>query len=161
MLYEPEQLIFPPEQLPIEGAQVALDRAIDGHGWERQFALPQSPDFRWFTVRLYVLAPDVTGKAFVEAHGCGTITWPNEKTQAQALRAPGGGEAANACRYTFGDGARVQYYTTGYRNLGIIVGTQPRRDEVTDALAIDWCASLARMQIQIVNDVLARSGVRP
>jgi hypothetical protein len=116
-----------------------------------------SPDFRWFTVRLFVLEPDVTGARFIDDNGCGTVTWPEERPRAKELLAPRSGDGAVACRYEFSDGARVLYYTTGYRNVGILVGTQPRRDAMTDALAVDWLASLARRQIAIIGGVLARS----
>lgn len=157
VLYEPEQLIFPPEDFPIGGLEVARDAPIAVHGWERQFALPASPDFRWFTVRLFVLEPDVTSTRFVADNGCGSVAWPGESPTAKEVLAPRSGDGASACRYDFGDGGRVLYYTTGYRNVGILVAAQPRRDAVGDALAVDWLASIARRQIAIIGGLLARS----
>jgi hypothetical protein len=58
--------------------------------------------------------------------------------------------------YRFADGQRVVYYMTGYRNVGVVVGAQPRREEMTDGLALDWVTSLARRQIAIIGGVLAK-----
>lgn len=157
VLFEPEQLIFPPEDFPLTGAEVSHDAPVAVHGWEREFSLPASPDFRWFTVRLFVLEPDVTAARFVADNGCGSVLWADERPAAKELLAPRAGDAASACRYVFTDGGRVLYLATGYRNVGILVGTQPRRDEVTDALAVDWLGSLARRQIAIIGAVLAKS----
>lgn len=160
IVFDPEQLIFPPEDLPLPGAEVARDAPIAAHGWERQFALPRSPDFRWFNVRLFVNEPDVTASAFVAAHDCDTITWPTDRPAVKELVAPSGGDPAVACRYAFEDGARVVYYTTAFRNVGIQVGAQPRRVEVSDDLAVQWSASLARMQVAIIAEVLQRAAAR-
>ncbi len=155
VLFEPEQLIFPPEEFPLPGAAVARDAPLSAHGWERQFATPASADFRWFTIRLFVLEPDVSSGRFMADNSCGSARWPDERPSAKELVAPRSGEDANACRYEFPGGARVLYYTTGYRNVGVLVGTQPRRDEVSDELGLDWLAALARRQIAIVGRILA------
>lgn len=158
VLFEPEQLIFPPEAFPLAGAAVARDAPLSAHGWERQFATPSSPDFRWFTIRLYVLEPDLPSSRFIADNGCGSITWPGEYPRVQPVDAPPrSGDGAKGCIYEFPDGQRILYYTTGYRNLGILVGTQPRRDEMTDVLALDWLAALARQQIAIIGKVVAEA----
>ncbi|HEX9436930.1 MAG TPA: hypothetical protein VGA16_07210 [Candidatus Limnocylindria bacterium] len=158
VLYEPEQLIFPPEDFPLAGAEVARDAPIAARGWERQFALNGSPDFRWFIVRVYVLEPDVPSAKFVSENDCDSIAWPGEKPIVERIKAPPrSGDDARACTYAFPDGQRVLYYVTGYRNVGIVVGTQPRRDEMTDGLALDWITSLARRQIAIIGGVLTRA----
>lgn len=158
VLYEPEQLIFPPEDFPLPAAAVARDAPIAVHGWERQFAMPSSLDFRWFVVRLYVLEPDVPSSKFVRENDCDTISWPGERPLIEQVKVPPrSGDDARACLYKFPDGQRVLYYMTGYRNVGIVVGTQPRREEMHDGLALDWIASLARHQIAIIGGVLARS----
>lgn len=160
ILFEPEQLIFPPEDFPLSGAAVARDAPIATHGWERQFAMTSSPDFRWFIVRLYVLEPDIPSSRFIADNDCGSITWPGERPWIEQVKVPPrSGDDARACLYVFPDGQRVLYYMTGYRNVGIVVGTQPRREEMTDGLALDWIASLARRQIAIIGGVLARSSV--
>lgn len=155
VLYEPEQLIVPPEVFPLSAAEVARDAPIATHGWEREFATPASPDFRWFTVRLFVLEPDVPATTFVRDNGCGSVSWPDERPSAKELLAPRSGDGATACQYLFADGARVLYYATGYRNVGILMATQPRRGEVSDGLAVDWLAALARQQIAIIGGVLS------
>lgn len=158
VLYEPEQLIYPPEAFPLAGATVARDAPIGTRAWERQFALGSSPDFRWFIVRLYVLEPDITSSAFVRDHDCASISWDGEKPLVEPVGTPPrGGDDARACLYRFADGQRVLYYMTGYRNVGVVVGTQPRRAEVTNGLALDWVASLARKQIAIIGGVMTRS----
>ena len=136
VLFEPEQLIFPPEEFPIEDTQVARDAPVGTHGWERQFLTPSSVDFRWFTVRLFVLEPDVSGPRFVAENGCGAVSWSDETPSASELDPPRTGDAARACRYTFRDGSRVLYLTTGYRNVGMLLATQPRRAEMTDDLSL-------------------------
>jgi hypothetical protein len=155
VLYEPEQIVLPPEQFPIEGAAVARDAPVAKHGWERQFATEDSPDFRWFTVRIFVLDADVPASTFVSDNGCGSVTWPDERPQAERMPSPTGLDGSVACRYTFKDGARVLYLTTSYRNVGMLVGTQPRRDVVTSSLALDWTAAIAKLQISIIEKVLA------
>lgn len=158
VLFEPEQLIFPPEDFPLPGAAVARDAPIAAHAWERQFAMASSPDFRWFVVRLYVLEADIPSSKFIADNDCGSISWPGEKPLVDQITVPPrSGDAARACLYGFSDGQRVLYYMTGYRNVGIVVGTQPRRDEMTDGLALDWITSLARRQIAIIGGVLTRS----
>lgn len=158
VLFEPEQLIYPPEDFPLAGAVVARDAPIAAHAWERQFALESSPDFRWFIVRLYVLEPDIPSATFVKDNGCESVTWPGERPIVEQIKSPPpSGDGARACMYTFPDGQRVLYYLTGYRNVGVVVGTQPRREEVTDGLALDWIASLARRQIAIIGGVLTKS----
>jgi len=155
VLFEPEQLIFPPEVFPLPDVAVASDAPLTVHGWERQFATATSPDFRWFTVRLFVLEPDVPSARFIGDNGCGSMTWSGEHPKAEAVGAPPrSGDGATACRYEFPDGQRVLYYATGWRNVGILIGTQPRRDEMTDVLALDWLAALARQQIAIIGHVL-------
>lgn len=154
VLFEPEQIIFPPEEFPLAGAEVARDAPLTAHGWERQFALPASVDFRWFTLRLFVLDPDIGSSRFIEENGCGSVAWPGERTTSTPLDVPRAGDGAVACRYVFADGQRVLYYTTGYRNVGMLIGTQPKRAEMTDALASAWLAALARQQIAIIGRVL-------
>ncbi|MBI2324696.1 MAG: hypothetical protein HYU87_07020 [Chloroflexi bacterium] len=157
VLFEPEQLIFPPEAFPLGGVEVARDAPIAAHAWERQFALHSSPDFRWFVVRLYVLEPDIPSSKFVGDNDCDSMTWEGERPLIEQIKAPPrSGDGARACLYQFPDGQRVLYYTTGFRNVGIVVGTQPRREEMTDGLALDWIASLARSQIAIIGGVLAK-----
>ena len=153
VLFEPEQLIFPPEEFPVSGAAVARDTPVAAHGWERQLATPSSADFRWFTIRLFVLDPDVPSTRFIQENGCGSVSWPGERPIADDLHVPAG-ETASACRYTFADGQRVLYYATGFRNVGIVVGTQPKREQMTDAIATEWLAALAKQQVAIVGRVL-------
>ena len=155
VLFEPEQLIFPPEVFPL-AAEVSRDAPLVVRAWERQFTTSASPDFRWFTVRLYVLDPDVASSGFVAENGCGSVTWTGERPTAKELVAPPAGDGARACGYGFGDGSRVLYYATAYRNVGLLVATQPRRDAVTDALALDWLAAIAREQIAIIGGVLVK-----
>lgn len=156
VLFEPEQLIFPPEVFPLPDAAVARDAPLGAHGWEREFAMASSPDFRWFTVRLHVLEPDVPSSRFVADNDCGSVTWPGERPRIEPVKVPPrSGDDARACVYDFPDGQRVLYYMTGYRNVGIVVGTQPRREAMTDGLALDWLAALARQQIAIIGKVLA------
>lgn len=158
VLLEPEQLIYPPEDFPLAGAAVARDAPIAAHAWERQFALQSSPDFRWFVVRLYVLEPDIPSSKFVSDNDCASISWDGEKPLVEQIGSPPrAGDGSRACSYRFADGQRVLYYMTGYRNVGVVVGTQPRREEMTDGLALDWIASLARRQIAIIGGVLAGS----
>lgn len=154
VLFEPEQLIFPAEVFPLP-AEVERDGPLSARGWERQFATAASRDFRWFAIRLYVLDPDVRSERFVADNGCGSITWPEERPSAQDLKAPPSGDGARACGYRFSDGARVLYYATGFRNVGILVGTQPRRDAMTDPLAVDWLAAIARQQIAIIGKAVS------
>jgi len=157
VIFEPEQLIFPPEAFPLGGAEVARDAPIATHAWERQFAVRSSPDFRWFMVRLYVLEPDIPSSKFVNDNDCASMTWEGERPVVEPIKAPPpSGDGSRACLYQFPDGQRVLYYMTGFRNVGIVVGTQPRRDEVTDGLALDWITSLARSQIAIIGGLLAK-----
>jgi hypothetical protein len=151
VLLEPEQLIFPPEEFPLTDVQVARDAPIGPHAWERQFLTPGSIDFRWFTMRLFVLEPDVTGPRFVADNGCGSVTWPDEIPSVTELDPPRTGDAARACRYTFRDGSRVLYLTTGYRNVGMLLATQPRRAEMGDELSLRWLSALGQRQIAIIG----------
>jgi len=157
VLFEPEQLIMPPEEFLLAEAPVMHDGPLaHPHAWERQFATLGSPDFRWFAVRLYVLEPDVRSTRFVEQNGCGTVTWAEEKPAPFQLAPPETGDGASACRYEFADGQRVLYLTTGFRNVGLLVGAQPRRDEMTDAMALQWLSAVARQQIAIIGRVLTK-----
>ena len=160
VLYEPEQIVLPPDDFPIRDAAVARDTPIATHGWERQFATESSPDFRWFTVRVFVMDADVPASSFVKDNGCGSVTWPDERPLADQMPSPHAVDASVACLYTFKDGARVLYLTTGYRNVGLLVGTQPRRDVVSNSLAVDWTAAVARLQISIIERVLAAQTTR-
>lgn len=159
VLFQPEQLIYPPEVFPL-ASDVGRDTAIGARAWEREFVPRTSIDFRWFLVRLYVLEPDVPSSRFVRENGCDTIVWAGEAPKIEELGAPASADGSRACAYRFADGQRVLYYMTGYRNVGIVVGTQPRRAEVSDALALDWISSLASRQIAIIGGVLARTAVR-
>jgi len=154
VLFEPEQLIFPPEDFPLGDLQVARDGPVGSHGWERQFVTPSSVDFRWFTVRLFVLEPDVTGPRFVEDNGCAAVSWPDEQPTATELDPPRTGDAVRACRYAFRDNARVLYLTTGYRNVGMLLATQPRRAEMSDDLSLRWLSVLAQKQVAIIARVM-------
>jgi hypothetical protein len=154
VLFQPEQLIFPPEEFPVTDAEVAHDAPVGSHGWERQFLTPSSIDFRWFTVRLFVLEPDVTGPRFVADNGCGAVTWSDELPAATELDPPRTGDAARACRYAFRDGARVLYLTTGYRNVGMLLAAQPRRDEMSDELSLKWLSAIGQKQIAIIGRVM-------
>jgi hypothetical protein len=154
ILFEPEQLIMPPEEFPLAEFSVARDEPIGGRAWERQFASATSPDFHWFTVRLYVLEPDVASTTFIKENGCDTVQWPDERPDVRDADAAPTGDGSRACRYEFNDGQRVLYHTTGYRNVAIVVGAQPRRERMTDRLALYWLAAMARHQIAIVGRVL-------
>ncbi|MBM4433843.1 MAG: hypothetical protein FJ028_01810 [Chloroflexi bacterium] len=156
VLFEPEQLIYPPEDFPL-ASDVGRDTAIGTRAWEREFVPRTSIDFRWFVVRLYVLEPDVPSAKFVAENDCDTITWDAERPLVERIGAPAAADGSRACAYRFGDGQRVLYYMTGYRNVGVVVGTQPRRAEVSDTLAVEWISSLARRQIAIIGGVLART----
>ncbi|MGH2378507.1 MAG: hypothetical protein ACRDGT_08520 [Candidatus Limnocylindria bacterium] len=154
VLFEPEQLILPPEEFPLAEFAVARDEPLTAHAWERQFVSSTSPDFHWFTVRLYVLEPDVPSTTFIEENGCDTVQWPAERPDVREVEAGPSGDGARACRYEFTDGQRVLYHTTGYRNVAVVVGAQPRRPRMTDRLALDWLAAMARHQIAIIGRVL-------
>lgn len=156
VLFQPEQLIYPPEDFPL-ASDVGRDTAIATRAWERQFVPRTSIDFRWFVVRLYVLEPDVPSAKFVAEHDCDTITWEGERPVIERLVTPAAADGSRACAYRFPDGQRVLYYMTGYRNVGVMVGTQPRRAEVSDGLAVEWVSSVARRQIAIIGGVLAKS----
>jgi hypothetical protein len=156
VVFEPEQLIFPPEVFPLPEVEVSRDAPLGKHGWEREFSTRASPDFRWFTVRLFVLEPDVASARFVADNECASISWPGESPKIEQVKfPPRAGDAARACLYGFADGQRVLYYVTGYRNVGILVGTQPRRDEMNDGLALDWVVAVARQQIAIIGKVVS------
>lgn len=154
VVLEPEQLIMSPEEFPLADFAVARDEPIGGRAWERQFASATSPDFHWFTVRVYVLEPDVASTTFIDDNGCDTVQWPDERPDVRDADAAPTGDGSRACRYEFSDGQRVLYHTTGYRNVAIVVGAQPRRDRMTDRLALDWLAAMARHQIAIIGRVL-------
>lgn len=155
VLFDPEQLIYPPEDFPL-ASDVGRDTAIGTRAWERQFVPRTSIDFRWFVVRLYVLEPDVPSAKFVAENDCETISWDGERPAIERLSTPATADGSRACVYRFGDGQRVLYYMTGYRNVGVVMGTQPRRAEVGDGLAVDWLSSLAKRQIAIIGGVLAK-----
>lgn len=154
ILFDPEHLILPPEEFPLSGFEVTLDTARPERSWERQFMSAASRDFKWFTVRIFLLAPEVPSSSFITKHGCDAITWEGETPSWKELEPRPSGDGSRACRYDFADGLRVLYHTTGFRNLGIVVGMQPRRAEVTDEIALEWLASLAKQQIGIVGRVL-------
>lgn len=154
VLFKPEQLILPPEEFPLSGFSVSRDEPIGGRAWERQFASEASPDFHWFTVRLYVLEPDVSSPTFIEKNGCDTVKWPGETPDVRDAMASPTGDGSRACRYEFSDGQRVVYHTTGFRNVAIVVGAQPRRDRMTDQLALEWVAAMARQQIAVIGRAL-------
>jgi hypothetical protein len=156
VLFEPQEIVLPADEFPLAGFTVARDLPITSaaRAWERQFASPTSPDFHWFLVRLYVLDPDVSSKAFIEENGCDTVQWPDERPDVREIEATPSGDGARACRYEFTDGQRVLYHTTGFRNVAVVVGAQPRRDRMTDRLALDWLSALARHQIAIIGRVL-------
>lgn len=154
ILYEAEQLILPAEEFPLADFTVARDEPLADRAWERQFVSSSSPDFHWFTVRVYVLDPDVRSTKFIEDNGCDTVQWPAERPAVNEVDAAYSGDGARACRYEFLDGGRVLYHTTGYRNVGIVVGAQPRRDRMTDRLVLDWLAAMARHQIAIIGRIL-------
>jgi hypothetical protein len=154
VLFKPEQIILPPEEFPLAGFAVSRDEPLTAHAWERTFSSSASPDFRWFTVRIFVLEPDVPSTKFIADNGCDTVRWPDELPATREIDATPSGDGARACRYEFADGLRVLYHTTGYRNVGIVVGVQPRRAEMTDRLSLDWLAAMARHQIAIIGRVL-------
>ncbi len=155
VLFAPEQLIFPPEDFPLASTEITRDAPQGVHGWVRQFDTPASADFRWFALHLFVLEPDVSATRFIADNGCGSVSWSGEKPTPADVDAPRARDDARACRYAFADGARVLYLATGYRNVGILVATQPRRAEVSDALAVGWLSALARDQIAIIGRVMA------
>lgn len=150
VVFQPEQLIFPAEDFPL-AAKVTADRSLPDRAWERGFSTEGSPDFVWFTVRVYVLDPDVAPGDFVLRNGCGTVTWTTAEPTATQLSAP---DDAKACAYHFPDGERVIYYAAGFRNVGILVSTQPRRIAVSDQLAGEWVGAIAREQVAIIGRVL-------
>lgn len=154
ILFKPEQLILPPEEFPLAEFGVSIDQQLTTRAWERQFVSATSPDFHWFTVRLYILEPDVASTRFIEENGCETVQWPDERPDVREADAAPTGDGSRACRYEFADGQRVLYHTTGYRNVAIVVGAQPRRPEMTDRLTLDWLGALARHQIAIIGRVL-------
>jgi hypothetical protein len=154
VLLQPERLIMPAEEFPLADFTVALDKPLVPRAWERQFLSKTSPDFHWFTLRLYVLEPDVTATAFIKDNGCDTVKWPDELPEVRELDPSPTGDGSRACRYEFLDGQRVLYHTTGYRNVAIVIGVQPRRERMTDRLALDWLAAMARHQIAVVGRVL-------
>lgn len=154
VLFKPDELILPANEFPLAGFKVGRDQPLTALAWERQFVSPDSPDFHWFTVRIYVLEPDVPSAKFIKENGCETVKWPAEPPAVREVDASPSGEPARACRYEFVDGQRVLYHTTGYRNVGIVVGLQPRRERISDRLALDWLAALARRQTAVIGRFL-------
>lgn len=100
--------------------------------------------------------PDVASTTFIDENGRDSVQWPDEMPDTHELEATPSGDGARACRYEFSDGQRVLYHTTGFRNVGIIVGAQPRRDRMTDALVLDWLSAMAKHQIAIIGRVLTQ-----
>ena len=87
-------------------------------------------------------------------NGCSAVSWTDELPTAMELDPPRTGDAVRACRYGFRDGARVLYLMTGYRNVGMLVATQPRRDEMSDELAMRWLSAIGQKQIAIIGRVM-------
>lgn len=153
----PEQVIMPPEQLPLSGYRVDRDGPI-GAGWGRNFATTvRTSDYYWVYFFVEILPSTDAALAAIAAEQSCTYQGAGGETLVAASRvsAPPIGDAAAACRFTFSGGSRTFFYATSSRNVGIAVSANVI-SSLSDTAALNEVISLARAQLGIIDRAAPR-----
>ena len=154
--YRPEQLIMPPEELPVSGYDVSVDQAYPDTGrepqWRRVFAPTESSEYGLIEFRVGVLEP---GQQITP--GCDGWTWqPSDPTETTTITSAATlGDRSVLCRFRFADGTRWFVSWVADRNSEAITYLVARI-AATDAGASDLTLRLAQRQIEIITRVAPR-----
>ena len=154
--FKPEQLIMPPEELPVGGYEVRTDEAYPDTGrepqWRRIF-VPRASGGPYGNIefRVGVLDP---GKHVTP--GCDGWTWrPEQPTDVTALTSATLGDRSVLCRFRFSDGTRWFVSWVAERNVETITYLLARVT-ATDAAATDLVLTLSQRQLAIISRVAPR-----
>lgn len=154
--FRPEELIMPPEELPVAQYDVTLDQAHPDTGrepqWRRVFTPSASREYGIIEFRIGVLEP---GRSVTP--GCQGWTWtPNQPTETTAITSAATlGDRSVLCRFRFSDGTRWYVSWVAERNAEAITYLVAKVG-ATDAAATDLVMSLSGKQVAIIARVAPR-----
>ncbi|MBI2325630.1 MAG: protein kinase [Chloroflexi bacterium] len=154
--FKPEQLIMPPEELPVSGYEVRTDEAYPDTGrepqWRRIFQ-PKSTSGQYGPIefRIGVLEP---GRSI--SPGCDGWNWkPEQPTESGTVASAALGDKSVLCRFRFSDGTRWFVSWVAERNVETITYLFAKIS-ATDAAATDLVLRLSQQQLAIVSRVSPR-----
>ena len=153
--FKPEQLIMPPEDLPVSGYEVRTDEAYPDTGrepqWRRIFQPKTSGQYGAIEFRVGVLEP---GRSI--SPGCDGWSWrPDQPTETTAVATATLGDKSVLCRFRFADGTRWFVSWVAERNIETITYLLAKAT-ATDAAATDLVLTLSQKQLAIVSRVSPR-----
>jgi serine/threonine protein kinase len=154
--FRPEQLIMPPERLPVTGYEVRVDEAYPDTGrepqWRRVFAPKVAGEYGNIEFRVGVQEP---GRSIRPS--CDGWTWaPTQPTETTLVTtAPALGDRSVLCRFRFSDGTRWFVSWVADRNVETITYLFAKLS-ATDTAATDLVLSLSQTQLAIIAGVAPR-----
>ena len=154
--FRPEELIMPPEELPVTQYEVTLDQAYPDTGREPQWRRVFTPRVSWeygiIEFRLGVLEP---GGSVTPS--CQGWTWtPNQPTETTAITTAATlGDRSVLCRFRFSDGTRWLVSWVADRNAEAVTYLVAKIG-ATDAAATDLVLSLSQKQLAIITRLAPR-----
>lgn len=152
VLLRPDQVILPPHEFPYEGYTVSRDQAFGSTAWRRTFESAQG-DFWTVTLDVYVFSPATRSTDRIAAETCDQTFTGVVPNTAREVPADVVGDAAKACRYTFTGFVDWYEYTTGTRNVMVVVSGSPRSTRITGTTGLNRLVALARQQLAIIDRV--------
>ena len=153
--FRPEQLIMPPEDLPVSGYDVLVDenykRPSGEPQWRRQFSPRTTSEYGIIEFRISVFEP---GRSITP--DCQGFTWTGtQPAETSTLTAATLGDRSVLCRFRFSDGTRYFVSWAAERNADVITYLFARVN-AADASATDLVLRLAQKQISIVTGLAPR-----
>jgi hypothetical protein len=151
-----DQVIMPPEQVPLAGYVVSRDQRSGAFGWTRQF-YSTGANYWYLTFEVTVLRASAPATEELARTTCDWTFTGGQPLTAREIGAEVIADGAKACRYTFANNtSEWVVYTTGSRNVVVEVGVSPRLSSITTAAAAAQAVSLARLQLALIERVSPR-----
>jgi serine/threonine protein kinase len=156
VLLNADQVIMPPEQVPLAGYVVSRDQRSGAFGWTRQF-YSTGANYWYLTFEVTVLRASAPATEELARTTCDWTFTGGQPLTAREIGAEVIADGAKACRYTFANNtSEWVVYTTGSRNVVVEVGVSPRLSSITTAAAAAQAVSLARLQLALIERVSPR-----
>lgn len=156
VLLNADQVIMPPDQIPLAGYVVSRDQRSGAFGWTRQFH-SNTASYWYLSFEVQVLRASTRATEEIARTTCDWTFSDGPPLTAGEISAEVIGDGAKACRYTFADDrADWIVYTTGSRNVVVEVGVEPRLVSISTAGAAAQAVSLARRQLALIDQVAPR-----
>jgi hypothetical protein len=155
VLLNADQVIMPPERVPLAGYVVSRDERFGPFGWQRQF-YSTTANYWYLSFQVLVLRTNTPATDELARTTCNWTFTNGPPLTASEISAEVIADGAKACRYTFANNGQWVVYTTGSRNVVVEVGVSPRLSSISTASAAAQAVALARLQLALIEGVSPR-----